>query len=56
MLSMKDIEKFKKSSLITLEISPNTKISIVNSNLNQLVTNIKRVSSKKDVIVLVIEK
>jgi hypothetical protein len=53
---MKDINKLKKDSLFTLEISPNTKTSIVNSDLNQLVTNLKRSSSKKDVIVLVIEK
>ncbi len=53
---MKDIDKLKKSSLMTLEISPNTKTSIVNSDLNQLVTNLKRISSKKDVVVLVIPK
>ena len=53
---MKDIDKIKKGSLLTLEISPNTKTAIVNSDLNQLVANLKRVGAKKDVIVLVIEK
>jgi glutamate synthase domain-containing protein 2 len=53
---MKDMEKLKKGSLLTLEISPNTKTSIVNSDLNQLVTNLKRISSKKDVIILVLPK
>ncbi len=53
---MKDIDKLKKGSLMTLEISPNTKTSIVNSDLNQLVTNLRRISSKKEVVVLVIEK
>jgi len=53
---MKDIDKLKKGSLLTLEISPNTKTSIVNSDLNQLVINLKRISSKKKVVVLVIEK
>jgi anionic cell wall polymer biosynthesis LytR-Cps2A-Psr (LCP) family protein len=56
MVSMKDIDKLKKGSLLTLEISPNTKTSIVNSDLNQLVTNLKRISSKKDVVVLVLPK
>jgi anionic cell wall polymer biosynthesis LytR-Cps2A-Psr (LCP) family protein len=56
MVSMKDIDKLKKGSLLTLEISPNTKTSIVNSDLNQLVTNLKRVGAKKDVIVLVFTK
>lgn len=56
MVSMKDIDKLKKGSLFTLEVSPNTKTSIVNSNLNQFVTNLKKISSKKDVIILVIEK
>ena len=53
---MKDMEKLKKSSLFTIEISPNTKTSIINSDLNQLVTNVKRISSKKDVIILVVQK
>jgi glutamate synthase domain-containing protein 2 len=56
MLSMKEIDKLKKNSLLKIEISPNTKTSIVNSNLNQLVTDLKRISSKKDVIVLVLEQ
>jgi hypothetical protein len=55
MVSMKDMDKLKKGSLLTLEISPNTKTAIVNSDLNQLVTNLKRISSKKDVIILVLE-
>ena len=53
---MKDMEKLKKGSLLTLEISPNTKTSIVNSDLNQFVTNLKKVGAKKDVIVLVVPK
>jgi hypothetical protein len=56
MVSMKDMEKLKKGSLLTLEISPNTKTSIVNSDLNQFVTNLKKVGAKKDVIVLVVPK
>ena len=52
---MKDIEKLKKSSLFSLELSPNTKTSIVNSDLNQLVINLKKVGAKKDVIVFVFE-
>ncbi len=53
---MKDIEKLKKRSLFTLQLSPNTKTSIINADLNQLVTNLKRMSSKKGVIVLVVPK
>lgn len=55
MVSMKDIEQLKKKSLLSLEVSPNTKTSIVNFDLNQFVMNLKRVGAKKDVIVLVIE-
>ena len=53
---MKDIDKLKKGSLLNIEISPNTKTSIVNSDLNQFVTNLKRVGAKKEVVILVIEK
>jgi len=56
MVSMKDMEKLKKGSLLTLEISPNTKTAIVNSDLNQFVANLKRVGAKKDVIILVVPK
>lgn len=53
---MKDIDKLKKSSLLTLEISPNTKTSIINSDLNQFVTNLKKVGAKREVIILVLPK
>jgi hypothetical protein len=53
---MTDMEKLKKGSLLTLEISPNTKTSIVNSDLNQFVINLKRIGTKKDVIIVVLPK
>lgn len=56
MVSMKDIEQLKKKSLLNLEMSRNTKTSIVNSDLNQFVINLKRISAKKDVIILVLPK
>jgi anionic cell wall polymer biosynthesis LytR-Cps2A-Psr (LCP) family protein len=52
----KELEKLMNSSLLNLEISPNTKTSVVISDLNHLVTNIKKICSKKDVIVLVMPR
>ncbi len=53
---MKDIDKLKKDSLFALEISPNTKTSIVNSDLNQLTTRLRRIGAKEEIVILVLAK
>jgi len=52
---IQNLEQLKKKALIALELSPDTKNQVICSNLNKFQTEIKRICSKKDVIVLVLE-
>lgn len=50
-----NLDQLKKKALLTLELSPDTKSQIINSKINKIQTELKRISSKKEVIVLVLE-
>jgi hypothetical protein len=55
-LSPTEIEKLKKKSFYCAELTPNTKLQVVNSSLNTLAQITKKnLSAKKDVIISVIE-
>jgi hypothetical protein len=55
-LSPAEIEKLKKKSLYCAELTPNTKLQVVNSSLNTLAQITKKnLNAKKDVIISVIE-
>jgi hypothetical protein len=51
-----NLETLKKEALQTLELSPRTKESVVNSDLQKLTTTIKTLSKRKDLVVMVFEK
>ena len=53
---MNDIEKFKKNALIVTELNANTKTQISTSEIAKLSQEIKRIITKKDVVVIVHEK
>jgi len=53
---MKELESIKKQSLLTLELSPDTKPNITNAELTKFVQNTKRLLMKKNLILLVLEK
>ena len=55
-MNSKEIELVKKQSLHHVTLSPNTKTSIVSSDLMKLTTNIKKqIASKREVAVVVLE-
>ena len=53
---MKELELIKKQSLLTIELSSDTKTNITNNELTKFVQNTKRLLTKKNLILLVIEK
>lgn len=50
-----NLEQLKKKALIAIELSPDTKNQVINSKINQFQTDLKRICSKRNVIVLVLE-
>lgn len=50
-----NLEQLKNKALIALELSPDTKNQVINSRINQFQNDLKRICSKKNVIVLVLE-
>ncbi len=55
-MNSKELESLKKQSLHHVTLSPNTKTSIVSTDLMKLSANIKKqLASKRDVAVVVIE-
>lgn len=53
---MKELESIKKQTLLTLELSSDTKPNITNAELTKFVQNVKRFIVKKDIILLVVQK
>jgi len=53
---MNDIEKLKKKALIVTELNANTKTQISNGDIAKLSHEIKKIITKKDVVVIVHEK
>jgi hypothetical protein len=51
-----NLETLKKEALQTLELSPRTKESAVNADLQKLTSTIKTLSKRKDLVVMVFEK
>ena len=51
---IQNLDQIKKNALIALELSPDTKNQVINSKINQFQTDLKRICSKKEVIVLVV--
>jgi hypothetical protein len=51
----KELEVLRKKSLLTLEIDPDTKTQVTNANLQKLVQDIKKITTRKRVVILVVE-
>ena len=53
-MNTKELENIKKKSIYFTELSPNTKIHIVNSEINHISQSVrKHLNLKKDVVVVV---
>ena len=53
---MRDLDKIKKNALIVTELNADTKTQISSSEIAKLSQEIKRIITKKDVVVIVLEK
>ena len=51
-----DLERLKTHAIQILEMSPRTKDSAMNADLQKMTTTIKSLAKKKDLVVLVFEK
>ena len=51
-----DLEKLKKQALQSVELSSRDKDSVVNADLQKMITAIKSVAKKKDLVVMVFER
>lgn len=52
---IQSINQIKRNALLTLELSPDTKNQVINSNLNKFQSDLKRIAARKEVIILVLE-
>lgn len=53
---MKDFESFKKQSLLTLDLNSDTKTNITSAELTKFVQSTKRLLTKKNLVLVVLEK
>ena len=51
----RELEVLRKKSLLTLEIDPDTKPQVTNAELTKFVQNIKIITTRKRVVILVVE-
>ena len=53
---MKDLDHLKKQALISLELRADTKPNMSIANLNKFIQFVKRIITKKDVVILLFDK
>ena len=53
---MKDLDHLKKQALISLELRADTKLNITFAELNKFIHLVKRIITKKDVVILLFDK
>jgi hypothetical protein len=51
----KELEVLRKKSLLTLEVDPDTKPQVTNAELTKFVQDIKKITTRKRVVILVME-
>ena len=51
----KELEVLRKKSLLTLEIDPDTKPQVTSAELTKFVQDIKKITTRKRVVILVVE-
>ena len=54
-MTVKDLERLKKESLMYLELSKDKKINVTQQQLTKLMSDIKRSSQQKNLVVIVLE-
>jgi hypothetical protein len=52
----KELESLRKKSLLILEIDSDTKPQVTNTDLTKFVQDIKKITTRKRVVILVMEK
>ena len=50
----KELEILRKKSLLTIEIDPDTKPQVTNAELTKFVQEIKKITTRKSVMILVV--
>ena len=50
----RELEVLRKKSLLTLEIDPDTKLQVTNAELTKFVQGIKKITTRKRVVILVV--
>ena len=51
----RELDALKKKSLLTLEIDPDTKSQVTNTELTKFVQDVKKITTRKRVVILVVE-
>ena len=51
----RELDALRKKSLLTLEIDPDTKPQVTNAELTKFVHDIKKITTRKRVVILVVE-
>ena len=51
----KDLELLKKRALMSLEIDPDTKPQVTSAELTKFVQDVKKITTRKRVVILVVE-
>ena len=51
----RELEVLRKKSLLTLEIDPDTKPQVTNAELTKFVQDVKKITTRKRVVILVVE-
>ena len=51
----RELEVLRKKSLLTLEIDPDTKTQVTNAELQKLIQDVKKITTRKKVVILVVD-
>ena len=51
----KELDALRKKSLMTLEIDPDTKPQVTNAELTKFLQDVKKITTRKRVVILVVE-
>ena len=54
-MTEKELERFKKESLIYLEVNKDTKTNVTQQQLTKLMSDIKRLSQRKNLMIFIVE-
>jgi hypothetical protein len=51
----RELDALRKRALLTLEIDPDTKPQVTNTELTKFVQDVKKITTRKRVVILVVE-